>query len=195
MGSGGPATRIGSSFSVRLVPRAFTFFSRSGPPPGSKSSASASDGFKEDKGEKNPRIERADQRLVGEIEGSKEFFIEPTRDQFDYVYRSQDLIQLTGRRYHSKRNHINKFTQSYSFTYSPLEERHLKACMELGGRWCDLRRCEEDLNLMGESEAVQEALTHFFSLNIRGGVILIQDKVEAFSLGERFEPRDRIGSH
>ena len=122
----------------------------------------------------------------------KEFFIEPTRDQFDYVYRSQDLIQLAGRRYHSKRNHINKFTQSYSFTYSSLGERHLQACMELGGRWCELRRCEEDLNLRGESEAVQEALTHFSSLKIQGGVILIQDKVEAFSLGERLNPETAV---
>jgi hypothetical protein len=148
--------------------------------------------LKEEKGEKNPRIERADPKLVEEIKAAKEFFIEPTRDQFDYVYRSQDLIQLAGRRYHSKRNHINKFTQSYSFTYSSLEERHLKACMELGGRWCELRRCEEDLNLMGESEALQEALTHFSSLKIEGGVILIRDKVEAFSLGERLNPETAV---
>ena len=144
--------------------------------------------LREESGEKNPRIERADQRLVEEIEGSGEFFIEPTREQFDYVYRSQDLIHLAGRKYHSKRNHINKFLESYSFTYSALEESHIPACLDLGGRWCELRRCEEDLNLLGESEAIQEALAHFTSLKLQGGVIWLENRVEAFSLGELLNP-------
>jgi len=168
------------------------FFQPVGPPSRLEVIRKCFQWLQEEKGERNPRIERVDQRLVEEIKGSKEFFIAPTRDQFDYVYRSQDLIQLAGRRYHSKRNHINKFIQSYSFTYSPLEERHLQACLELGERWCELRRCEEDLDLMGESEAVQEALTHFSSLKVQGGVILVQNKVEAFSLGEQLNPETAV---
>lgn len=140
--------------------------------------------LREEKGEKNPRIERADSRLLEEIKGADDLRVEPTRDQFDYIYRSQDLIPLAGRRYHGKRNHIKKFLQSYAFTYSPLEERHLKACLELGGLWCEVRRCEEDLNLTGEWEAVRQALTQFSALKIQGGVILIRDRVEAFTLGE-----------
>jgi len=136
------------------------------------------DWLREEKREKKPAIERADQRLVSEIEGDSEILIEPTRDQFDYVYRSRDLIELAGRKYHSKRNHINRFLQSYSFTYAALSDGHLKACSELAGTWCELRRCEEDLNLLGEWEAVREALTHFRTLSIQGGVILIGNKVE-----------------
>jgi hypothetical protein len=140
--------------------------------------------LQEEKGEKNSRIERADSRLVDEIQETPALVVEPSREQFDYLYRSQDLIHLAGRRYHGKRNHINKFRQKYAFTYSPLEERHLPECLELGGFWCQVRRCEEDMNLMGEWEAVREALTHFTELRIQGGVLLIRDKVEAFSLAE-----------
>jgi hypothetical protein len=140
--------------------------------------------LREEKGEKNPRIERADSRLVGEIQEAPDLIVEPTRDQFDYVYQGQDLIQLAGRKYHGKRNHINKFLQTCAFSFAPLEARLLPECLKLGGFWCEIHRCEEDMNLMGEWEAVREALAHFSELKIQGGVILIRDKVEAFSLGE-----------
>jgi len=141
--------------------------------------------LREERGEPDPRIERADRRLVEEIRSAADFHIESTRDHFDYLYRSEDLISLSGRRYHGKRNHLHRLRQLYSAEYSALEERHLKPCLELGGRWCELRRCEEDLNLLGEWEAIREALTHYFVLKIQGGVILIKGKVEAFSLGEQ----------
>jgi hypothetical protein len=110
----------------------------------------------EEKGEASARIERADQRLVSELEGAADFFIESMRDQFDYVYRSEDLIKLAGRKYHGKRNHINKFRRMYPFTYAPFKDIHLKPSLELADAWCEWRRCEED----------------------------IEDQVKAFALGE-----------
>jgi len=138
----------------------------------------------EEKGEKEPRIERVDQRLVSEIKGATDLLIEATREHFDYVYRSEDLIELAGRKYHSKRNHINKLLRSHLFTYTPLTEVHIEASLELAENWCRLRRCEDDLNLLGEWQAVRQALVHFRALGVQGGVILIEDKVKAFTLGE-----------
>jgi len=40
------------------------------------------------------------------------------------------------------------------------------------------------MNLLSESEAVRESLVNFPVLKIDGGVILIDGKVEAFTLGE-----------
>ncbi len=138
----------------------------------------------EEKGDLSPRIERADQRLISELEGATDFLIEPLRDQFDYVYRSEDLIKLAGRKYHAKRNHINKLRRAYPFTYVAFTDEHLKPCLDLSDTWCEWRRCEEDLNLVGEWDAVREALNHFEELEIVGGVILIGDQVKAFALGE-----------
>ena len=56
--------------------------------------------------------------------------------------------------------------------------------MEVAEKWCKIRRCEDDMNLLSESEAVRESLVHFPVLKIDGGVILIDGKVEAFTLGE-----------
>jgi hypothetical protein len=140
--------------------------------------------LQEQKGKENPRIERAEQLLVSEIQGASDLVIEPTQDHFDYVYRTDDLIQLAGRKYHSKRNHISQFLRTYSFTYAPLDKELVKGCLNLAETWCEWRRCEEDMNLLDEWEAVRQALNHYDVLKIEGAVILIKDKVEAFTLGE-----------
>jgi len=168
----------------KASPQGFYAFQPIGPPSRMATTRLLLEWLRDEKGEKNPRLERADQRLVKELAGAKGLVIEPVRDQFDYVYQTQDLARLAGRKYHSKRNHIRHFLQAHAFTYVGLREDHLQACLELGGLWCEMRRCEEDLNLMGEWEAVREALSHFHALSIQGGVILIENKVQAFALGE-----------
>jgi uncharacterized protein len=140
--------------------------------------------LKNEKGEKEPRIEKVDQRLKKEIEEAKDLLVEPTRDQFDYVYRTEDLIKLAGRKFHRKKNHVNSFLKMYKFEYKSLSENYIKECFELTEKWCKLFRCEEDMNLLDELEAIREALTNFSALKIQGGVILIDNKVEAFTLGE-----------
>jgi len=140
--------------------------------------------LKKEKGEKEPRIELADQRLVSEIEGGTELLIEPIRDHFDYVYRSEDLIYLEGRKYHAKRNYIKRFLNSCSFTYISLADEHIESCLEVSDNWYKLHPYQEDLNLSGERDAIREVLIHFRDLKIQGGVILSGAKVEAFTLGE-----------
>ena len=165
-------------------PEGFYAFQPIGPPSRRAVASMLLEWLRDEKGERNPRLERTDQRLVEELSGADDLSIEPVRDQFDYVYQTRDLIELAGRKYHSKRNHLHKFLQAHAFTYAALQDDHLQACLELSGRWCEVRRCEEDLNLMGEGEAIREAFTHFQALAIQGGVILIENKVEAFALAE-----------
>ncbi len=140
--------------------------------------------LKEIKGISEPRIERADSRLAAELAPDSRFLIEPERDHFDYVYRSEDLIQLTGNRYQGQRNHIQHVQRVYPFSYEPLQERHISDCLELAEEWCAQKKCDEDLSLQGEWEAVKACLQNFHDLNLQGGVILINGNVEAFTLGE-----------
>jgi hypothetical protein len=131
-----------------------------------------------------PAVERADRRLVEELAASGDFVIEEAREHFDYVYASADLVTLAGRKYHSKRNFINHFRMEYDFIYEPIEPSHISACLDLSDRWCRARRCEDDQGLMGEWGAVREALENFRELELLGGAIVIDDKVQAFTLGE-----------
>lgn len=134
--------------------------------------------------ENNPRIERADERIVSEIEGAKGIMIEPTRDHFDYVYLRDELVQLAGNKYRSKRNHINQLLRTYSYRYSDLTDEHIQDCIELQDRWCEMKRCEDDLDLLGEWDAVKEILNSYESLDVQGGVVTIENKVMAFTIGQ-----------
>lgn len=54
--------------------------------------------------------------------------------------------------------------------------------------WCDLRECHLDPGLKAEDYAVQRALDHFDRLSCLGGVLVVEGRVEAFSLGEPLRP-------
>ncbi len=130
----------------------------------------------------NPAIQRADQRLVDILK--REYRIFETRDHFDYLYKRSSLVELAGNRYHNKRNHINALKKDHHIEYREYDESLIKECNELIERWCGLRRCEDDMNLLSEWDAVAEALAHVNELKLMGGVLLIDGKVEAFTFGE-----------
>lgn len=133
-----------------------------------------------------PRLERVDARFAAELAGAPDFTVTPTREHFDYVYPREALATLSGRKYSAKRNHINAFVRDYTYAYEPLSAANVAECVEMACIWCQMHRCEDDLSLMEEREAVREALEHFTALpGLTGGVIRIGGKVEAFTLGER----------
>ncbi len=136
-----------------------------------------------------PKIARVPETLVTQIDwkasGMK---AELDRSQCDYVYRVQDMIELKGRKYHRKRNHIKQFQEKYSYQYTPLTPEWVPQCLQLQADWCDLRNCELNPGLHNESLATKEAFANFEKLGVKGGAILIKGKVEAFSLGETLNP-------
>ncbi len=78
-----------------------------------------------DSGARRPRVERADRRLVAEIEaesdgGRTPLVVEADRDQFDYVYRTDALARLSGRSYAAKRRHVKRFQRGHPVVYEPL---------------------------------------------------------------------------
>jgi hypothetical protein len=139
----------------------------------------------EARGCSDPHLERSDSRLWKELVAAGGFKGETERDHFDYVYQTADLIHLVGGHYQQKRNHLNNFQRFHRHTYEALTPNNLAACLDLAQKWCEIKRCEEDLSLMEEREAVKEALTHFQDLGLTGGAIYIEGRLEAFTVGER----------
>jgi uncharacterized protein len=134
--------------------------------------------------EPEPRIDRGDEFYASELMQVPDLEVEAVRDQWDYVYRAEHLIQLTGRKYHKKKNHVNKFKKTFDFQYEPITRDVVDECVHVLKQWCNWRECEKNLIMRAEFEAVYEALVHFTQLNITGGLIRVHGTVEAFSMGE-----------
>ena len=109
------------------------------------------------------------------------------RDNFDYIYLSKDLAELKGRKYDGKRNHINAFLKSHSYVYEKMEKEHIGECIKLNDIWCESRKMENEEfpNLECEAEAVKESLLNKDFLELIGGVIIVNGKISAFSLGQK----------
>ena len=154
-----------------------------GPPPRNKAVLQLLDYLSRQPSGK-PEIDRADKRIVGELQADQKFIAEPLREHFDYLYYTTNLVNLSGRRFHSKRNHLNRFFRNYRFDYQPLTDSHISQCMEFSSRWCRVYHCKEGLSLCEEFVAINEALAQFKKLHLSGAAIFIDGIMEAFTLGE-----------
>jgi hypothetical protein len=163
-----------------------------GPAPRAGIARAVLERLREERGPAAAQIRRADRDLIEELGALPGFAVSPGRDDFDYVYLSRDLIELSGSRYHGKRNHIARFVEAHDYRYEPLETGHVPGCLETAEVWCALKRCEDDLDLLGEHETVKEALTHFTALGLSGGVILVGGEIKAFALGELLNDRTAV---
>lgn len=107
------------------------------------------------------------------------------RDEWDYVYLVDDLVRLEGARFHSLRKEMGKATSEHQLEYEPMTSEHQKACLELEEVWCDLRHCSMDRFSSAEDNALKEAIANFHALGFVGGVVLLDGRVQALTVGER----------
>jgi hypothetical protein len=120
------------------------------------------------------------------LNDNSRYIIEEERDHFDYVYNVKDLIELKGRKYHDKKNRVNKFRSSYQYEYQTLTPDLIDECLEFEDYWCEVRDCEKYYGLNRERCAVLAMLKNLDALGITGGIIRVEGKIAALALGEKF---------
>jgi uncharacterized protein len=117
--------------------------------------------------------------LEKQMPGIFEFKQRP--DWYDYIYASEDLINLRGSNYQPKRNHINKFENlNGKQTFELLTKENIDECLETYSKWADENHFED---IEAERFAVSEALNNFYELDLKGGLSRINGRVCAFTLG------------
>lgn len=133
----------------------------------------------------DPKFCRAEREVLDRLGVSEpDFDIQSDRDDWDYVYPIRDLIELSEERYPEKVRHIRQFEKRFKFEYRPITPDLVPACQELQDLWCDDKHCDLYSSLRAEGRAVKEILGRLGELNIRGGAILVNNRVQAFTLGE-----------
>lgn len=100
------------------------------------------------------------------------------RDNYDYLYRRQDLAELTGRKFSKKRNLIKAFLNNFDYVGKPLLDEHIPDAINILDQWRSERQSP------GDYEAAREALENCEELQLCGGIYYAEEKPVAYSLGE-----------
>ena len=108
------------------------------------------------------------------------------RDYADYVYLRSDLATLSGKKFQAKRNHINKFKSLFEdrWSYESMTKDNLEECFQMALKWRAENDCEDDDEKRGEMCVALNSLRLFEELHLTGGVLRIDGKVVAFTIGE-----------
>jgi len=120
---------------------------------------------------------------VKEALDENNIIMEEDRDNFDYLYTRQSLAELSGKKFHKKKNHVNNFLNSYTdHEQRPMSRELIPAAMEVLERWRHdhIQRSGTE----GDYKAAKEALELFDSLTLRGTIFFVNGKPAAWCLGE-----------
>lgn len=113
-----------------------------------------------------------------------QFEYEDCRYAYDYVYESSDLISLSGRKYHGKRNHISRFDQDNpNWTYEDIDHHNLCDCWDMFEEWLQEDK-KGSSSYDDEMLALRDTLDYFDELGMQGGLLRVDGKVIAFTIGE-----------
>lgn len=113
------------------------------------------------------------------------FQVEWSRDSADYVYETEKLIRLSGKKYHGKKNHINQFKAEHpDWSYEAITDENVEECFQMALNWRRDNGCEDDPEKNSEMCVTLNSLRLFKELGLKGGLLRADRRVVAFTLGE-----------
>ena len=120
----------------------------------------------------------------------------PDRDGWDYLYRTDRLADLPGRKLQAKRNHIHRFTERFpDWRVEEITEDNLAECAEMDLEWnrryrsLDASSAEQEAQTrLDERHALSAAFAHYGGLGLFGLLLRVSGKVIAFTIGSLINP-------
>ena len=114
-----------------------------------------------------------------------EYVFYPSRNSFDYIYKVSDLADLTGKKYHSKRNHISFFKKTYNWSYEEMNSENLNECMAMNEKWFELNVDKDPEGIDAERAVLNLCFENFDKFGFVGGLLRVDGDVVAFTFGEK----------
>lgn len=135
-------------------------------------------------------------RITGLLESEKEllealypqkFRFHCDEGSFDYVYDINDLAELKGKKYHSKKNHFNRFCEEHpDYRIEPIDEHNAVAVLEMVNEWYEAKLADNpNSDYHMEKAAIEKALKHFEELELEGLVLTNNGEILAMTVGSR----------
>ncbi|MBA5850364.1 DUF2156 domain-containing protein [Clostridium sp. cel8] len=106
-------------------------------------------------------------------------------DNFDYIYDTQKLITLSGKKLHSKKNHYNKFIKTYNYKTKDFFEPGVKDdFIKAAETWYE-KKNSDDKYLYYELEGIKELCSNMKLLNLKALAVYVDDEISGFTIGEK----------
>ncbi len=119
------------------------------------------------------------------------FSVEEQKEFADYIYLTEDLIQLKGNKYSKKRNLIHQFSREYlrnsRVSVENIQKESVDECLQFLDIWCAEHDCDVDPNssLACEKAALITTLKNIEYFESMGILIRIDGVVSALGIGSR----------
>lgn len=138
---------------------------------------------------KNPqfaRIENVPESLLLEFKDCGYHF---DQKETEYIYRAEELVNLSGYGYKSKRNAYNAFVSCYpSAILTPFRREDMEQCFALYESWQKSRAAQNDdeiylAMLTDSADAHRMGISHALELGLIGRVVRIEGEIRAYTFG------------
>lgn len=136
-----------------------------------------------------------DEKFIEDIKKYTGFKVNIKEDinDFEYVYNTNNLIELRGKKYHGKKNHYNSFVKSYEYNVRKIDnEKTVNDCISLLHKWHNEILETDDREMCMEIDAMKDIFKKIEVLDLKTIAIYVRDNIAGFAVGERVDEKNAV---
>jgi hypothetical protein len=104
----------------------------------------------------------------------------------DYIYAATELVNLSGKAFHKKKNHFSKFTRTYpEYRFAQIGQANIDDAVLVEDMWYNEHLQQESESQLKEYTAIKNALDNFEQLSLSGGIIYVNDTPAAMTIASK----------
>lgn len=130
----------------------------------------------------------ASQKVLLETLYPSEFQFFDSPENQNYLYLTEDLVKLEGRKFHSKRNHISRFYKAYGDAhFETLDNSNQADALKVARLWNKENSVNSDV--YKEYDVIKEALELREEYGMQGAILYVDKKPVAMTLGSEISDK------
>ncbi|MBE5731541.1 MAG: DUF2156 domain-containing protein [Clostridiales bacterium] len=108
------------------------------------------------------------------------FIAKSNQNDSDYIYSVNELAELKGKKFHSKRNFVNRFTSKNNYSFRQYEKNDYEKAVALCEKWLN----NKESNATLEFTAIKKSLELCDVLHLKIGVLFIRETLVGLSISD-----------
>lgn len=114
------------------------------------------------------------------------FELKSDRNSFEYIYETEKMKNLAGKKLASKRNHIHRFEDSHqNYRLEKITPDNIHDVLAYNQKWYESRLALNSKELRQEQFAIEKMFDHYFELDVIGAALYDNQKIIGYTVGEK----------